>query len=1461
MGERGEDVHQRDGGQPYQAQNPANADGRVAVGAGAPQQDTEALRQQMIEERKQELREIDQELKSLNDEVGSDRPDADQLDYGNHLQADAYIAATELNALENHSYAESFEDFIETNGSMTGSLDAMSGAERLHLARGQSDDFLARASGWDILEVGPADMLGGMGRLGSRAWRRMFGRRKRPSGRLGGSSRRTQERVRGRRKRRRDRRDCKLVGNPAFMPTGIPVHDDPDFEISGLISISLSSSYYGDVNAAGPLGQNRLSDIDATITRNDRGGFTFLDEDGFKVNFIAPTPIPDGWEDGDTLRNIQLMQGPSRSLVLRENNITTHFDKCSDGIWRISRIEDRRGNALAFSRDTQARLILISMPEGLKLHFSYEAGLRTKVELEGIDGSTKLVMRYGYDENRRMIFAESPYGERHEFAYDLEGNLSQVIRNGRYHARFEHDSKGRRVKTKTNRDTLALFQYDDRNKIATFIPGGEQPRSIEFHYNDNYNITREVNALGHVRQFVEDEEGFIAAEIDGEGNHVRYRYDAFGQLKTITDASGRSTYYSWSQDGDLEVVIDNAGKSWDLFYDDVGSLSLIKDPLNYVYEITNNAKGQPTGVMRHDGLIAQNAYDSHHWLAETINFRGGRTRLERDGFGRVTRVVESDGSAILYEYEDQTGLGFSSPTRITREDGVTTQIRVSHLARVVETIDGEGRKSVHEYDGLNNLTAFTDAKGGRVEFLYDDELRLETVVNAAGRKWVFTRDNAGRIVGETDFDGKATAYILDKADRIVEERKADGRRIAYEWDPSGRLLRRRGFLPDRVEATEEESYEYDDVGRLCLARNNQSVIELEYDANGRVLAETTDGVRIENTFDCCGNRTERLIGSHLTKYRFDAMGALTGLGLGSKDVLSIERNRLGRPLKMRGADGLEIEYLHDPLGRVIRQVVSRGRQGKELSQTGKQPVIPDIWSRHFSFDRAGLPTATSDSLWGASRYESDENGQISIATHGLDLRRSPFLARPSNSGVPGFADETEIERFDYAATYEIAASETALPNDPLGRPLNSWKATSGGQVLVAYGPRGERISYGYDDAGRATVRHVDRKGFRRKSSFFTWDTFDRIVGVTCSDGSVWTYQYDAFGRRIEKRQTKLANTSKPRSTPLCGSRFVWDGDVVAAEYPIYAGLESSSCVWWHFEPESFVPILREDGGNRNVLHVLCSPNGMPSELLDSTGKVVWSATYRLWGELRGLWTTASEKGRVASKYEISKEVTDSNGDVVDNISLGMSTTNVESEDDDLSSPAATAASLCPMRFQGQWEDLETGLYYNRFRFYDPLGAHYLSPDPIGLEGGLSSNAYVNNPLFWNDPLGLSGRYPPWMPPTPGFERHHIIPWHLQNDPFLRSIGFDVNSRQNMMYLPRRACSVAGGGTSGQRGSAQHRGFNGHDQYNNYMSGQLRNLERRTNNMSKRCKVREVRRFQLAHRTMLGTGAMQIANCK
>jgi RHS repeat-associated protein len=66
----------------------------------------------------------------------------------------------------------------------------------------------------------------------------------------------------------------------------------------------------------------------------------------------------------------------------------------------------------------------------------------------------------------------------------------------------------------------------------------------------------------------------------------------------------------------------------------------------------------------------------------------------------------------------------------------------------------------------------------------------------------------------------------------------------------------------------------------------------------------------------------------------------------------------------------------------------------------------------------------------------------------------------------------------------------------------------------------------------------------------------------------------------------------------------------------------------------------------------------------------------------------------------------------------------------------------PLRFPGQYEDAETGLYYNRHRYYDPdLGA-YLTPDPLGLAGGLQAYTYAPSPLEWIDPLGL--KYVCWV---------------------------------------------------------------------------------------------------------------------
>jgi RHS repeat-associated protein len=68
-------------------------------------------------------------------------------------------------------------------------------------------------------------------------------------------------------------------------------------------------------------------------------------------------------------------------------------------------------------------------------------------------------------------------------------------------------------------------------------------------------------------------------------------------------------------------------------------------------------------------------------------------------------------------------------------------------------------------------------------------------------------------------------------------------------------------------------------------------------------------------------------------------------------------------------------------------------------------------------------------------------------------------------------------------------------------------------------------------------------------------------------------------------------------------------------------------------------------------------------------------------------------------------------------------------------------SDCPFRYQGQYEDVETGLYYNRFRYYSPEEGIYLSQDPIGLAGNNPTlYSYVHDTNYWLDILGLSTVY-------------------------------------------------------------------------------------------------------------------------
>ena len=91
---------------------------------------------------------------------------------------------------------------------------------------------------------------------------------------------------------------------------------------------------------------------------------------------------------------------------------------------------------------------------------------------------------------------------------------------------------------------------------------------------------------------------------------------------------------------------------------------------------------------------------------------------------------------------------------------------------------------------------------------------------------------------------------------------------------------------------------------------------------------------------------------------------------------------------------------------------------------------------------------------------------------------------------------------------------------------------------------------------------------------------------------------------------------------------------------------------------------------------------------------------------------------------------------------------------ELSSRSKAKWGWCLSCTKGQYLDTETGLAYNRFRYYSPETGAYISQDPIRLEAGLTNlYAYVHDVNAWIDPWGLKSDYIQ-IPRILGYQKHH-----------------------------------------------------------------------------------------------------------
>ena len=178
-----------------------------------------------------------------------------------------------------------------------------------------------------------------------------------------------------------------------------------------------------------------------------------------------------------------------------------------------------------------------------------------------------------------------------------------------------------------------------------------------------------------------------------------------------------------------------------------------------------------------------------------------------------------------------------------------------------------------------------------------------------------------------------------------------------------------------------------------------------------------------------------------------------------------------------------------------------------------------------------------------------------------------------------------------------------------------------------------------------------------------------------------------MGRRIGKGRLKNEEVSDGLEEE---TGFVWDGSHLLQEVQ-----PDGRYTYIYTDPDSYEPLAQvrnwttEDGESHQQIHYFhCDQIGIPREMTDKDGNLLWFGDYYGWGRL-----------------EEETKVTDS--------------------------------AYQPFRLQNQYADRETGLHYNFFRYYEPDAGRFVNQDPIGLLGGENLYQFSTNIQNMIDPWGLN----------------------------------------------------------------------------------------------------------------------------
>ncbi|EKT6180527.1 RHS repeat protein, partial [Escherichia coli] len=589
-----------------------------------------------------------------------------------------------------------------------------------------------------------------------------------------------------------------------------------------------------------------------------------------------------------------------------------------------------------------------------------------------------------------------------------------------------------------------------------------------------------------------------------------------------------------------------------------------------------------------------------------------------------------------------------------------------------------------------------------------------------------------RLVQQGGFDGRTQRYHYDLTGKLTQS-EDEGLVTLWHYDESDRITHR------TVNGEPAEQWQYDGHGWLTdishLSEGHQVAVHYGYDDKGRLAGERQT---VHNP------ETGELLWQHETEHAYNEQGLanrvtpdslprvewltygsgyLAGMKLGGTPLLEFTRDRLHREtVRSFGNNAYELTSTYTPAGQLQSQHlnslvydrdygwndngdlvrISGPRQTREYgySATGRlesvRTLAPDLDIRiPYATDPAGNrlpdPELHPDStltVWPDNRITEDAHYLYRYDEYGRLTEKTDRIP----AGVIRTDDE-RTHHYHYDSQHRLVfytriqhgepLVESRYLCDPLGRRMAKrvWRRERDLTGWMSLSRKPEETWYGWD-GDRLTTVQTDTT---RIQTVYEPGSFTPLIRVETENGERKKAQRRSLAEKLQQEGSED------------GHGVVFPAELVRLldrlEEEIRADRVSSESRAWLAQCGLTVEQLArqvepEYTPARKVHLYHCDHRGLPLALISEDGNTAWSGEYDEWGN----------------------QLNEENPHHV----------------------------YQPYRLPGQQYDEESGLYYNRNRYYDPLQGRYITQDPIGPVGGWNPYSYVlNNPAQFIDPTGLT----------------------------------------------------------------------------------------------------------------------------